>query len=298
MLQAKQRSIEESKNPKKDVTSTDSAIRYTAYAKRITQIFRAAHRYVAYTSDIGESFRPVAHPLLVKLGYSISWVYVLGDISFETWRAKLRQQGSYYPGLMPWQPQPLPNQEAATQYNDLDWRLVGLKRSLFQSIASMGLPALTIHTTVRYTVGVFEKSASKTLRSIILPSSWSGENTDMYTSVEISDITPGTSGINLTIEDSMSPTSSTIGKLSIYQERKKEERNIHAYGISQIYEEVRKLDEIQMHFEQKRRALGDRFDSRVKGLPTWHRMQVLKLLKEACIQIKAVYEQEEQLLTE
>lgn len=133
---------------------------------------------------------------------------------------------------------------------------------------------------------------------IILPSSWSGENTDMYTSVEISDITAGTSGINLTIEDSMSPTSSTIGKLSIYQERKKEERNIHAYGISQIYEEVRKLDEIQMHFEQKRRALGDRFDSRVKGLPTWHRMQVLKLLKEACIQIKAVYEQEEQLLTE
>lgn len=164
--QHKQEEIEESKNPKKDVTSTDSAIRYTAYAKRITQIFRAAHRYVAYTSDIGESFRPVAHPVLVKLGYSISWIYVLGDISFETWRAKLRQQGSYYPGLMPWQPQPLPNDEAASQYNDLDWRLVGLKRTLFQSIASMGLPALTIHTTVRYSVGVFKKSANKLLRSV------------------------------------------------------------------------------------------------------------------------------------
>ena len=51
--------------------STDSSIRYAAYGMRIRTILSAAHRYVAYTSDIGESFRPVAHPWLVKGAYGM-----------------------------------------------------------------------------------------------------------------------------------------------------------------------------------------------------------------------------------
>lgn len=51
--------------------STDSNIRYVGYGMRIRTILSAAHRYVAYTSDIGESFRPVAHPWLVKGAYGL-----------------------------------------------------------------------------------------------------------------------------------------------------------------------------------------------------------------------------------
>lgn len=51
--------------------STDSNIRYAGYGMRIRTLLSAAHRYVAYTSDIGESFRPVAHPWLVKGAYGM-----------------------------------------------------------------------------------------------------------------------------------------------------------------------------------------------------------------------------------
>merc|ERR1712230_18661 len=46
--------------------TTDTSMRYAAYANRLRTIMLSAHRYVAYTSDIGESFRPVAHPWLVR----------------------------------------------------------------------------------------------------------------------------------------------------------------------------------------------------------------------------------------
>ena len=34
--------------------TTDSSVRYAAYASRLRTIMLSAHRYVAYTSDIGE----------------------------------------------------------------------------------------------------------------------------------------------------------------------------------------------------------------------------------------------------
>ncbi|KAK4696075.1 hypothetical protein P7C71_g1785, partial [Lecanoromycetidae sp. Uapishka_2] len=60
--------------------STDSSLRYAAYASRARTILLSAHRYVAYTSDIGESFRPLAHPWLVKGAYGVSWAYLVGDL--------------------------------------------------------------------------------------------------------------------------------------------------------------------------------------------------------------------------
>ncbi|QPG77190.1 hypothetical protein FOA43_004597 [Brettanomyces nanus] len=158
--------IIESEYPDKDSTSTDTALRYSAYANRFRQIFLAAHRYVAYTSDIGESFRRVAHPNLVRLGYGISWSYVLGDVGYETWRARLRQKGSYYPGLRPWDPTPPANQDAASRYHGLDWKWVGVKRALFQSVASMLLPSFTIHLVVKYSAGIFKGSKYPRLRAI------------------------------------------------------------------------------------------------------------------------------------
>ncbi|ODQ80731.1 hypothetical protein BABINDRAFT_60775 [Babjeviella inositovora NRRL Y-12698] len=160
----------EASNPNQlpgDIDTTDSNLRYAAYANRFRTILLASQRYVAYTSDIGELFRPVAHPAMVKAGYGISWMYILGDVSYETWKAKMRQEGRYVPGLKPWDKLPEANLKAAaiSKESERDWRLVGLQRGIFQSIASMGLPAFTIHSSVRYSSILFKNSASKLLKT-------------------------------------------------------------------------------------------------------------------------------------
>lgn len=150
----------------------EGSLRYAAYANRIRTILRATHRYVAYTSDIGESFRPVAHPLLVKLGYGISWSYIIGDVSYFSWKCRLKQQGLYQPGLKPWDPLPMePDVIASAEYkaNNLDWKMDGLKRMIFQSVASMGLPAFTIHSVVKYMGKYVQKSGMKGRVATLLP---------------------------------------------------------------------------------------------------------------------------------
>lgn len=140
--------------------STESNIRYAAYANRLRTIALAAHRYVAYTSDIGESFRPVFPSTAVKLGYGISWLYIVGDVSYVAWVSKLQKEGRYTPSLKPWDKLPPVNEELVRS-GDLDslpdWKLVGLERAIFQSVASMGLPAFTIHSTVKYSGSWFNK---------------------------------------------------------------------------------------------------------------------------------------------
>jgi fission process protein 1 len=146
--------------------STESSIRYAAYANRLRTILLASHRYVAYTSDIGESFRPAVTAPLVKACYGISWAYILGDVSFEAWKAKLRQEGRYIPGLKPWDEIPPASiiSEKVAEIRDLpDWKLVGLERGLFQSIASMGLPAFTIHSAVKYATNYADKNIKNNL---------------------------------------------------------------------------------------------------------------------------------------
>lgn len=146
--------------------STDSNIRYAAYATRIRTALLSAQRYVAYTSDIGESFRPVAHPNLVRTAYGISWAYLIGDVAHEGYKAYCQNQRILHPNL--------PREAARERYNDAksdlktvgdeatvplvprqvtsleDYRTVMIQRALFQGIASMGLPAFTIHSIVRY----------------------------------------------------------------------------------------------------------------------------------------------------
>jgi mitochondrial fission process protein 1 len=121
---------------------------------------------VAYTSDIGESFRPVAHPRLIRAAYGISWLYIAGDVSHEGYKAYCRNERVRHPEL--------PREASQDRYNDAkeslqavtenvgvslkpgvvppieDWRTVMVQRAIFQSIASMGLPAFTIHSIVRY----------------------------------------------------------------------------------------------------------------------------------------------------
>jgi len=104
--------------------------RYFAYLAR----FRTLVRYLAYTSDVGEAFRPVVNPKIVTAAYALSWSYVICDVGYEGY--KDYQRGS--------------------DRNHIS-RTV-LERSLFQSIASMALPAFTIHTQVKLFKHVFNKA--------------------------------------------------------------------------------------------------------------------------------------------
>lgn len=143
--------------------STESNVRYAAYAARFRTILLSAHRYVAYTSDIGESFRPVAHPWLVRGAYGVSWAYILGDVSYEGYKSYWHNQRILNPQveLTTRQQQILGVDLTATPDSPApaapgtvppleDWRTVMLQRGIFQSLASMGLPAFTIHSVVRY----------------------------------------------------------------------------------------------------------------------------------------------------
>jgi fission process protein 1 len=121
----------------------------------------SAQRYVAYTSDIGESFRPIAHPWLVRGAYGISWAYLIGDVSNEGYKAYVRNNKSqaslndeYKSAVVTGQEVVKPEHIPALE----DYRSIMAQRAVFQSLASMGLPAFTIHSIVRYS-GQFLKNA-------------------------------------------------------------------------------------------------------------------------------------------
>lgn len=173
------------------VDSTDTNFRYAAYGSRVRTILLSAHRYVAYTSDVGESFRPIAHPWLVRSAYGISWAYLIGDVSHEGYKAYLRNRRALTPpgesykdasdvpqtqiirgmatgnlsrplsgsndALEPW-----PTTEISLAE---DYRMVMAKRAVFQSVASMGLPAFTIHSVVRYSGRMLKGSKVTFLRT-------------------------------------------------------------------------------------------------------------------------------------
>ncbi|KAG9101078.1 hypothetical protein FS749_010484 [Ceratobasidium sp. UAMH 11750] len=149
----KEATAEVNKLADQNVDTVDTNARYAAYGARLRTALRASTRYVAYTSDIGEAFRPVVPPAIVTAAYGISWAYVMGDVGYEAYKAK--RQG----------PSPI---EAANFSEPTRLTMIATKRAVFQSVASMyvlgsgmllslnsntgsrGLPALTIHTVVKY----------------------------------------------------------------------------------------------------------------------------------------------------
>ncbi|KAI5122156.1 hypothetical protein M0805_007055 [Coniferiporia weirii] len=134
----------------RNADSTDSDVRYLGYFSRLRTALRTAHRYVAYTSDIGEAFRPVVSPWIITAAYGVSWAYLAGDVGFETWKAKRRG------------PTPL---EACTFSEEQRLGLVAAKRGAFQAIASMALPAFTIHTIVKRSASTFKRAVNPRIRA-------------------------------------------------------------------------------------------------------------------------------------
>ena len=134
----------------------------------------SAHRYVAYTSDIGESFRPIAHPYLVRGAYAVSWAYLIGDVSHEGWKAYKRNQRLLHPSdnqhfdattkEMP-ATKALPSSQPIQIPAIEDYRAIMAQRAVFQSLASMGLPAFTIHSIVRYSGRALKNASNATIRT-------------------------------------------------------------------------------------------------------------------------------------
>ncbi|KAJ7179412.1 mitochondrial 18 KDa protein-domain-containing protein [Mycena filopes] len=130
--------------------TTDSSVRYAAYGARLRTAVRAGTRYIAYTSDIGEAFRPVVPPWVVSAAYGVSWLYLAGDVSYESYKAK--RQG----------PTPL---EAQHFSEPVRIGITAVERATFQSLASMALPAFTIHTAVKQATKAFAKTKNPRVRS-------------------------------------------------------------------------------------------------------------------------------------
>lgn len=72
---------------KGEVDSLESDLRYLGYAGRLRTALAASTRYLAYTSDVGEAFRPIVHPAIVTAAYGISWAYLGLDVGYEGYKA-------------------------------------------------------------------------------------------------------------------------------------------------------------------------------------------------------------------
>lgn len=113
---------------------------------------------------------------------AVSWAYISGDVAYEGYRAYLNNQAQLR-GLPP--PHPTHNHHvpAATspglqatstpthtptpnkiRLQD-DYRAVAAQRFLFQTVASMALPAFTIHSVVRYSGRAMKNVRSPRLRT-------------------------------------------------------------------------------------------------------------------------------------
>ncbi|POY75237.1 hypothetical protein BMF94_1607 [Rhodotorula taiwanensis] len=129
-----------------DIDSKDTQARYLGYLARFRPVLIASSRYLAYTSDVGESFRPVVAPKTVTAAYGVSWAYLIGDVVYESWKAKERAKEMAPDGIS---------------------QVVGLtfaKRAIFQATASMLLPSLTIHSIVKYTALWIKKQGIQNIR--------------------------------------------------------------------------------------------------------------------------------------
>lgn len=120
--------------------------RYTAYVMRLKTIIAAGSRYIAYSSDIGEAFRPLTRPGVVRAAYGISWAYIFSDVGYTCY--DVYQHADKTSPMLPY---------------DLAW--VAARRAVFQTLASLVLPAVTIHSVVRYSAPIFARSARKQIRA-------------------------------------------------------------------------------------------------------------------------------------
>mmetsp|Transcript_8880 Transcript_8880/g.29328 ORF Transcript_8880/g.29328 Transcript_8880/m.29328 type:complete len:248 (+) Transcript_8880:61-804(+) len=99
-------------------------------------------RYVAYSSDVGESMRPVLKPWMVHATYGVAVSYVAYDCGCAVRKKQL--QGH-------------PNDTLFA---------TGAKHFVFHAAVSLAMPALVIHTAVHQSHNVFERPTFATFPRI------------------------------------------------------------------------------------------------------------------------------------
>ncbi|GAA99527.1 uncharacterized protein L969DRAFT_93985 [Mixia osmundae IAM 14324] len=144
------------------IDTIDSNARYLAYLARLRPLLLPATRYLAYTSDVGEAFRPVVNPTAVRAAYGISWMYLVGDVAYEGFRATKEREAraEKRTALDRLTGRGIEDLSASTEVG-----LRVVKRATFQATASMLFPALTIHTTVKQSGRLFKNAKSPRVRA-------------------------------------------------------------------------------------------------------------------------------------
>lgn len=112
--------------------------RYFGLLGRVGRVLATASRYIAYASEVGEAVRPLVSPRIVGGLYGIAYAYVAVDVS-------IKSHGEF-------------------QKTDGDMNLVarkGLETFIFQSLASIVVPSVVIHTVVHLVNKKTSKSSSR-----------------------------------------------------------------------------------------------------------------------------------------
>lgn len=162
--------------------------RYAVFANRLRTAFVSGLRYSAYSSELGEAFRPMTKPAVVRGLYAISWTWVSGDVAYAGYKAReqyrrlaeeekdpalkakrLAEEAAEAAKKLAAKAQGKEHHEehshheGGTKISPLELSengyiaLVATRRAVLQSLVSMALPAVTVHQTVHYSAPLFNK---------------------------------------------------------------------------------------------------------------------------------------------
>lgn len=117
---------------------------YLGYARFVGLMKRAMPiaRPLAYTSEVGEAFRPLAHPYAIRAAYGLSIGYVIVDTCIHI--ASVHKQ-------------------TENQSNQMELTIInGTDKAIWHTFASMIFPAITVHTIVKYSALIINKTLHQT----------------------------------------------------------------------------------------------------------------------------------------
>ena len=120
--------------------------RMLAFSSRVARLlspYSQQVRYLAFSSDVGEAARPVAHPRLVRASYALTWLYVFGDIGSEAFHQ--------------WKATPTDQKRIADK---------AIRTTVFQLLASVALPFLIIHRGVHVSSNLLRRYVPQQFQSI------------------------------------------------------------------------------------------------------------------------------------
>lgn len=110
--------------------------RASAWSRRdaISDLLHGKLRLAAFTSEMGEAFRPIMKLSKVRAAYAVSWLYVLLDVLLQTSKEAERGAGR--------------------------WRVArtSLYYAAFHTFATMAIPALAVHQTVTWSASALHAS--------------------------------------------------------------------------------------------------------------------------------------------